>query len=303
MFDVMSWSYATPDEIDRGFDHFAGLRSASEAMLCELIQEADVAQLWMGDGSRSLSEWVSVRLRIRHEAAVYLVRVARRLKDLPILSRRFADGDFSIDQVDAISRVATSETEADVVTEALGLSNHMLDRMARRANPPSSRDEELVHRRRSLFLQWNLDESELRFNGNLPGPEGEVVQEALEARANRYGVNASTGIFDPYSTRLADALVELAVTTGDTTSQPPQVSVHVDFSALTTESDGVAELFRGALIPNETARRLCCDAVVQSIIEDGSFRVHPRTSLDSMSSGLADSAHGASPLGAGAVEP
>ncbi len=266
----MSWSQALPDEIDRGFDRFAGLRSASEAVLCELIQAADISQHWMGDGARSLDDWVSVKLRTRTETARHLVRIARRLLDLPLVSERFAAGDLSLDQVDAISRVAHPDTEESLIEEALGLSNHALDRLARRANPPQLLDEHRSHQRRSLFMQWNLDQSELKFNGNLPATQGEIVQDALESRADRYGPNPATGMFDAFSTRLADALVEMAATTSGSSPRPPQVSVHVDLDALVSEGDGVAELFSGALVPNETARRLCCDAVVEGVVrKDG----------------------------------
>jgi hypothetical protein len=130
-----------------------------------------------------------------------------------------------------------------LIEEALGLSNHALDRLARLANPPQLRDEHRSYHRRSLFMQWNLDESELKLNGNLPATQGEIVQEALESRAVRYGPNPSTGMFDAFSTRLADALVEMAATTSDSSPRPPQVSVHVDLDALVSEEEGVTELF------------------------------------------------------------
>jgi hypothetical protein len=262
----MDWSHALPDEIDRGLDHFAGLRSASEAVLCGLIQAADVSQIWMGDGARSLVDWVSAKLRLRHDTARHLVQVSRRLADLPTLSERFAAGELSLDQVDAISRIASPATEAGLIEEAIGLSNHALDRLARRARPPSAGDADRSHDRRALFLQWNLDESELRLHGQLPTTQGEAVQRALESRAARYGPNPSTGMFDLYSTRLADALVEMAATSGDDFSRPSQVSIHVDLDALTTQDEGITELFSGALVPNETARRLCCDAVVEAVV-------------------------------------
>lgn len=155
----MDWSRASVDEIDRGFDHFGGLTSAGQAELCHLIQAVDAGQVWMRDGSRSLSEWVGVRLRVRSETASRLVRVAGRLTDLPVLSERFAAGDFSLDQVDAISRMATPDTEAGLVEEALGLSNAELDRRARRANPPTGGDVAAADRLRGLWIQRRLDEA------------------------------------------------------------------------------------------------------------------------------------------------
>ncbi len=65
--------------------------------------------------------------------------------------------------------------------------------------------------------------------------------------------------------------MEVCATTGDqTTATPPQVTVYADLDALTTTDSGVTELGSGALIPNETARRLSCDCVVETVVTDGS---------------------------------
>ena len=107
----MDWSQASGDEIERGLTHFGGLRAAADAELCELIQAADHSQMWMGDGARSLSEWVSLRLGVRFPAAKRMVAVARRLESLPHLSACFSAGGLSLDQVDAVSMMANPETE------------------------------------------------------------------------------------------------------------------------------------------------------------------------------------------------
>ena len=226
----------------------------------------------MRDGARTLTDWVSARLRVRHDTARIRVGVAKRLEDLPLLAARFAGGDLSLDQVDAISRMATAETEEGLIEESIGLSNNALDRVSKRATPPSVDDERLIHDRRSAHLQWNLDQSELNLRANLAGAEGELVQKAMEGAADRIPVNPETGLFDPYPQRLADGLVELAATTGDT-STPAQITVFTDLDALTTESDGVTELEHGGLVPNETARRLGCDCVVETVVTDGSVVV------------------------------
>ncbi len=271
MFVGMDWFQETADEIDRGFDQFGGLRAATDAELCSLIQAADVGQSWMTDGARSLSDWVSVRLRVRPSTAQQLVSVARRLQDLPVLSARFAAGDLSLDQVDAVSRMATAETEAGLIEEASGLSNALLDRKARRANPPSASDEQEAHRVRALWIQRTLDGASGKLTAHLPHTELEIVETAIRDRADRIPVNPETGLFDSYSQRMADGLVEVCATTGDqATTTPPQVTVHADLEALTTIDSGVTALGSGALIPNETARRLSCDCVVETVITDGS---------------------------------
>ena len=95
----------------------------------------------------------------------------------------------------------------------------------------------------------------------------------MEDVADRIPQNPETGMFDLYSQRLVDGLIELSTTTtGDTTTtvSPPQVTVFADLEALVTDTEGVTELGHGALVPNDTARRLACDCVVETVISDGS---------------------------------
>ncbi|HEX6299463.1 MAG TPA: DUF222 domain-containing protein [Acidimicrobiia bacterium] len=260
----MDWERVSNDEIDEAVDQFSGLVSAGWARVCELIREVDVRQSWMADGARSLTDWVGARLGVRHENAVQLVGVARRLADLPVLASRFASGLLSLDQVDAISRIVTPDSEAALVEDLAGLSNAVLDRRARRHRGLSTEEENSVWERRRLVRQWNLDESELRFRGRLPAAEGRIFDEAIDTRVDGMGTNPETGMFDPLETRSADALVEMAATDGGGNGAPPQVTVFADLDALTTK--GWAELDNTAPICNETARRLGCDSVVEWVI-------------------------------------
>ncbi|HEY4606909.1 MAG TPA: DUF222 domain-containing protein, partial [Acidimicrobiia bacterium] len=181
----MDWDGLSNDDLESGLGQFLGLASGAVAAACEWLLEVDRRQLFLMDGSPDLVQWVSARYRLRHSTASQLVAVARRLQDLPLLRSRFAAGELSLDQVDALSRLATPSTEEALIGEALGLSNAALDRAARRAHPPRVEDERGVWARRRLGLQWNLDESELRFGGNLPGVEGKIFESAVRARADR----------------------------------------------------------------------------------------------------------------------
>ncbi|MCH7900217.1 MAG: DUF222 domain-containing protein [Acidobacteria bacterium] len=267
----MRWGESSNDQVDEALAHFYGLSSAGLAHVCELILEVDARQSWMTDGARSLVDWVAARLRVRDDTARQLVRVARRLEDLPVLSARFGVGDLSLDQVDAISRMATADTEQGLIEEALGLSNAVLDRKARRANPPSREDEREAHRVRALWIQRTLDGVSGTLTAHLPHLDLEIVETAIRDRADKMGPDPETGLFDPYPQRMADGLVEVCATTGDqTTTSPPQITVFADLEALTTIDSGVTELGSGTLIPNETARRLSCDCVLETVITDGS---------------------------------
>ncbi len=259
------------DQVDEGVGHFLALSSAALAAACEWILEADRGQQFLADGARSLPEWVSARFGWRHSTAAQLVRVARRLADLPRLRERFAAGELSLDQVDSISKLATPETEEAVIAECLGLSNAALDRAARRANPPTTQDAVDAWRVRWLSIQYSLDGIRGHLNADLPGIEMSLVESAIREKADRMPINPESGIFDPYPQRMADGLIELATTSGDESSSgPTQITIHADLEALVSdpETTGVAEIQGGPVIANETARRLSCDSIVECTVYD-----------------------------------
>jgi hypothetical protein len=265
----MEWREASNDQIDQALIEFAGLSSAGQARTCDLIAEVDVRQSWMADGARSLSDWVTARLGVRQSTAAQLVAVARRLVDLPLLRDRFRNGELSLDQVDAISRVATPDDEETLIGQALGLSAAALDRLARRDRGISEEEARTVWERSQLVRQWNLDESELCFRGRLPGVEGRIFDQAIDSRVDQMSPDAETGMFDLYEHRAADALVELAASGGNVETTPAEVAVFADLDALTTTDQGTAHLDNTAPIPNTTAQRLGCDGTIQTIIRDG----------------------------------
>jgi hypothetical protein len=215
-------------------------------------------------------QWLSARFGVRHSTAGQLIRVARRIQDLPQLRELFGAGELTLDQVDAISKLATPTTEEAVIAECLGLSNAALDRAARRARPMPTAGEQSIWERRRLGFQWNLDESELCFDGSLPGAEGKILEASVRERADRIPENPETGMFDSYPARLADGLVAMAATGGASVSSNVQVTVFADLEALAepSEATGMAELEAGPVIANETARRLSCDAIVECVITD-----------------------------------
>ncbi len=241
----------TNDTIEQVLDHFAGLSAAALARVCGLIREVDARQSWMADGARNLTDWTAAKLRFRHDSAARLVRVAIRLGDLPVLSDLFSNGDLSFDQVDAISLMATAETETVLIDEALSMSQAALERVARKRG---TRDLDRTEHERYLYRQWNLDESALRFRGKLGGQAGRVFDAAIDAGVDATGPNGDTGLFDPAPIRAADALVDLAGGAGVDTN----LTVFV-------EEDSV-ELDNTALIGVEAARLLACDATIRPVL-------------------------------------
>jgi hypothetical protein len=114
----------------------------------------------------------------------------------------------SFDQVDAISRIASGDTEESLLGQAAGMIGWALDRLVRRQRGISEEEGRTVWERRRLVRQWNLDESELKFHGRLPGDHGRIFDEAIDSRVDEMSPNPESGVFDPLQTRAADALTE-----------------------------------------------------------------------------------------------
>jgi hypothetical protein len=186
-----------------------------------------------------------------------------------VLSERVSEGVLSFDQTEAVSKLATPYSEEALVEEAMGMSNADLDRAVRRANPPTPEEERSVWERRELFIQKNLDQSEGRLTARMPRAELEIVAAVLTERADRAPVNPETGVHDSYPARMADGLVELCATSGDTTTAPTaQVTIHADLQTLTETSGGVSELETGPVITNQTTQRLGCDCIIETTVYD-----------------------------------
>ncbi len=260
----MEWERASTDEIDQLIDQFASLSAAAVARLCSLIAEVDRRQSWMKDGARTLTDWVSARLRLRHSEARRITTLALRLADLPELGTRFSDGDLSLDQVEAIARMATQETESDLIEEALGLTNAALDLKARRTRPHSevSPSDEIGR----LYRQWNLDSSEMKFNGMMRGEAGRVLDSAIDEIVDQHPPNPETGMFDPYPVRAAEALLMLA----GGGQVEAQITVFVS-------EDGVAELDNTAPISSAVLKRLACDATARPVSTTGHVGIGRRS--------------------------
>ena len=87
---------------------------AATARLLDLIREFDAREGW-SNGFRSCADWLSWRVGLDKGAARERVRVARALGTLPRLARAFAGGEISYSKVRALTRVATPETEEQLL--------------------------------------------------------------------------------------------------------------------------------------------------------------------------------------------
>src|SRR5882724_306427 len=104
-------------ELERLGDEIAVLSAhldAATAHLLDLIREFDARAGW-NTGFRSCAEWLSWRVGLDRGAARERVRVARALGTLPRLPHAPARGELTDGSCPSVSRVATPETEEQLL--------------------------------------------------------------------------------------------------------------------------------------------------------------------------------------------
>ncbi len=252
--------------------------NAATYELLVLIAELDELGEWGLDGFKSCGHWLSWRVGTGLGAANEKVRVAKALKVLPKTSDALKRGAVSYSKVRAMTRIATPESEEELLNIALyGTASHVEKtvRLFRRCQALALTEASKQAEARGLRV-WTDPSGMVCIEGRLAPEQGAVVQKALEAlhddafRATRGATDAE---MPSRAQRLADALTEMAqsclaeksAAPGD--PSPYQVVVHVDADTLRHDADGRCVLEDGGALSAETARRLCCDGSVMSVHE------------------------------------
>jgi hypothetical protein len=264
-----------------------------------LVAEWDERRGWAEWGVYSCAHWLSWRCSIALRAAREHVRVARRLKEMPLVTEAFAAGRLSYSKVRAISRVATPENEEYLVMLGQHATGAQLERIVsgyRRARAATVEGAQRAHEERYLYA-FEDDDGSLLIQARVPADEGGLLLAALEqaecaARAERDGSAEPTSVWairreeggsaEPVAekcvpARRADALIALARTelasggTVDARGDPVELVVHVDVETLVGDQvRDRSEVEDGPVLAPETVRRLGCDAgVVRMLERDG----------------------------------
>lgn len=261
------------ERLEAEITELAGHLWAATCRWLLLVAEFDRREGWASWGCKSCAHWLSWRCGVALGPAREKVRVARRLQELPLISEAFARGELSYSKVRALSRVANSENEAELVGLARTATTAQLERLMRAYRRALAADEvEEVNRRHAeRYLRCSCDEDgSLVISGRLSPEDGALVTAALDLATK--DVSAETRSL---AIKNADALVAMAETvlaSGTAARQGGernQVNVHVDAGALAKDDvNGRCELEDGPALAPETARRLGCDASVVPIIKD-----------------------------------
>jgi hypothetical protein len=298
-------------ELEARLTELAGHLNAATHRFLVLLAEFDRREGWADGSVRSCAHWLGWKCGLDLGAAREKVRVARALEALPAISAAMGRGELSYSKVRALTRVATPQTEAALLTIALhGTAHHVeaVVRGYRRARQAAELSREAQqHAGRSL--RWFHDEDgSLVMQVQLGATDGAIVLRALERAVDmarederRRDVSAETSdgaggasaaphatedvsaeTSEPADTpaqRRADALVRLAegwLARGDAAlpgGERQTLVVHVDARTLAVDAAGRSELDAGPALAAETVRRLGCDASLVAIVEDAEGRI------------------------------
>ena len=174
-----------PDALAAEITTLAGHLNAAQYRFLKLLDEFDRAQGWAEPGVRSLAHWLELKCGLGDLAAREKVRVARALRELPLIDAAFERGEISYSKVRAMTRAATPENEKQLLNIARhGTAAHMerLVRVYRRCREQTgAAPGESAIRREERFYCFAEDDETMVFGGRVSVEQGRLLVKALDA--------------------------------------------------------------------------------------------------------------------------
>jgi hypothetical protein len=119
----------------------AGHLAAATCRFLVLLADFDARRGWASWDMRSCAEWLSWKCQMTPGTAREHVRVARALRDLPVIRGQFAAAQLSYAKVRALTRIATPANEAGLAEIAGPMTGNQLERFARAHRQASASDD------------------------------------------------------------------------------------------------------------------------------------------------------------------
>ncbi|MGH8912786.1 MAG: DUF222 domain-containing protein, partial [Acidimicrobiia bacterium] len=257
------------DQVENELLRLEILKRRIAAIQIALIGEADVRQVAIGDGCRTLVDWVSSRLDVPFDEATTLVRLSRRLGDLPAVAGALTSGDIGPARAESLARVATGASEADLMERTAGFDLGGLRRWMSRHRRVTRTEEQQTHRQSFLILQPSLDESWWKLSGGVTGVAGTIIDQAIKHRADELPKDATAS----RAHRAALALESLctdsptgAADLGAGCTHGPSITAFVDLNlASGTRCEAGTEIAAGPRIGPDALEELWCTGAVKIV--------------------------------------
>ena len=281
-------SLTRADALEREITDLCAQINAASYRLLQLIAALDDEAPWGAWGLQSCAHWLNWRCGIGLNAAREKVRVAHALKVLPAISSAFASGRLSFSKVRALTRIADSANEAELLELAFHATAAQVEKLVRaywRVGRLAEREQAITRHAARELTWYHDDDGSLVIRARMPAEAGAVVLQALNAamdaqcdESNEEAADDVTAVTSAnenrFAQRRADALVAMAETVlcHGPGSQPSaeryQVVVHVTAETLAAGDDDRCELDSGPRLAPDTARRIACDSSLLRITDD-----------------------------------
>ena len=158
----------------------AGHLAAATCRFLVLLADFDARRGWASWEMGSCAQWLSWKCQLSSGTAREHVRVARALRDLPVIRARFAAGRLSYAKVRALTRIAAPATESGLAELAGPMTANQLERFARAHRQVTRAGDADARVRRRLTWRFEEDGS-LSGTFRLPPLQGAVLLKALRA--------------------------------------------------------------------------------------------------------------------------
>lgn len=162
---------------------YAEITAATREFL-RAVAECDRHRDWAEEGFASCADWLAWRIGVQRGTAREKVRAARALEDLPLISEAMNRGEVSFSKVRAMTRVASRQSEAELLELARSTSAAHLERVVRGWKAMSRAGERTAERVRHELRQFSVypdGEGMYDVRGKLEPEVAAVLMRAIEA--------------------------------------------------------------------------------------------------------------------------
>ncbi len=223
-----------------------------------VVAELDKRQVATADGCRSMTDWISSRLDVRHDIAGQLVSASRTMPE-PLIAE-LGEGAVSFDRAIAETRLHVTGANPETIRDSRGLDLAGVRRLAARHRRISRHHERDAFMGQTVSIQPSLDGEGWSLWASLQGFEGSIVEKALFARADELteGMDVTGGL------RMALALT--AICQDSVYNEPglngggdPVVTITADAGLLlATDGESGAEVAAGPRLGPMALDELLC---------------------------------------------
>lgn len=269
--------FESVDALEQRFIELEDEIGARRAEQLELIRRFDEAQVHLVDGCRTVAEWLAQRFDWHPRTAKRLLRTARSATD--VLAKELAEGHVSTDRAITEAKLIGAGIDDDARLAARGLDLLGAARYAARALPITAADEQHAHLARHFASQRKLDGTSGRFWGEAPAVDIDVIERALDERADELYTRVEDR--PARTAQRLDAFVAMAQDTlaggnGPSSSSTTVAVVTVDAAAaVVSDGEQGGEVLTGGRIGPAILERILCSETVEVNLRHADGAISP----------------------------